>query len=133
MRSVTSNAVAAIFGGTPSVTNVSTSNFSGKVLAFPGGLKILCGLVSWQADNGTTSFGSATICYSTQNVSFPAAFNVSAIISAQASPFDTGSGVPGASVESLSDNSIDVCDYGYAGTTASSTRDHRVFISVMGI
>lgn len=133
MNSVTSDAVANALGNTPAITDISTSDFKGKVLFFPSGIKMLCGKLSWTGNEDISSLGSATICYSVHTFNFPSSFNISNLISAQATSIDVNSGVPNASIESLSTTHIEVDDYGYAGTTPSNTRNHQTYIFVVGI
>lgn len=125
--------MANALSNTPTITDVLTTDFVGKVLFFPSGIKILCGKLSWTGNEDVSSLGSATICYSLHTFNFPSSFNISNLITAQATSMDVSSGVPNASIESISTTHIEVDDYGYSGTTPSNTREHQTYIFVVGI
>lgn len=125
MQSVTSNAVYESVAKVTSVTG-------GRVISFPNGLKILAVKIDWTGDTGVSYLGAATVAYSVRTYNYPSAFNVSNIYSASATSIDVGSGVPNASIETISTSQIQVCDYGYNRTSASSSASHSVYVIVIG-
>jgi hypothetical protein len=125
MYSVYSDAVARAIA---KVTSVS----GGKVISFPNGLKILAVKIDWTGDTGVSYLGSASVAYSVKSYNYPSAFNVSKIYSASVTSIDVDSGVPNASIETISTSHIQVDDYGYNRTSASSSSSHSVYIIVIG-
>ena len=138
MNAVTSNAVANIlnnyvttstFTNTPIISDIT----DGKIISFPNGLKFLSVKVDWSGDTGVSNIGSATVVYSLHRYEFPSAFNITTLLSANVTSADVGSGVPCAVIESIGNGYIEIDDWGYNSTTASSTSSHSVFLFLIGI
>lgn len=126
MHPVTSNAVAREVAKTITIPN-------GKIIAFPNGVKILNVRVDWTGDNGVSSVGSATVVYSLYRYYFPSTFNITTILSVNATSIDVGSGVPCVAIEEIGSNYVEIDDWGYARTSSSSSSPHSAYITIIGI